>query len=72
LGEAKNAITPAISDGSAPRSMRVVDPMASVRSADCTAVYTGPGEMVLTRTPDGLNSAAQDRVNEARAAFVAL
>jgi hypothetical protein len=61
----EKAITSAISSTWAARPKIVVAPMASVCSADCTAVYTGPGAMVLTRTPAGLCSAAQERVNEA-------
>lgn len=35
------------------------------------SVPVGPGDMVLTRTPDGLNSAAHVRVSDSSAAFVA-
>ena len=34
-------------------------------------VWTGPAAMALTRTPEGLNSAAQERVIAARVALVA-
>jgi hypothetical protein len=34
-------------------------------------VYTGPGATAFTRTPAGLNSAAQARVNADIAALVA-
>jgi len=36
------------------------------------SVRVGPGETVLTRTPAGLSSAAQVRVRDSSAAFVAL
>src|SRR3989475_9034857 len=42
-----------------------------MRSGAAPPVYTGPGAMAFTRTPLGLNSAAQARVIDARAAFVA-
>ena len=42
-----------------------------MQSGAAPAVSTGPGAMALTRTPAGLNSAAQDRVIHARVALVA-
>src|SRR2546426_4181850 len=57
--------------GSAARCCSVVAPSASMRSGAAPPVYTGPGAMAFTRTPLGLNSAAQARVIDARAAFVA-
>src|SRR5258707_762300 len=51
-----------ISAGWAGRPMMVVAPRASMRSGAAPPVTTGPGAMALTRTPAGLNSAAQERV----------
>src|SRR5438034_6312240 len=42
-----------------------------VRSGAAPLVYTGPGATAFTRTPLGLNSAAQARANAAWAALVA-
>src|SRR5271155_488227 len=71
-GEARNATNGAISPGTAGLPSTVVAPKAWIRSAGTASVPTGPGATVLTRTPAGLNSAAQVRVIAANAAFVAL
>jgi hypothetical protein len=70
--QARKAITLAISPGWAARASRVVAPSASVRAGAAPLVRTGPAAMALTRTPAGLNSAAQERVIAARVALVAL
>ena len=64
-------MTPAISPGWAGRASRVVAPRAAMRSGAAPLVRTGPAAMALTRTPEGLNSAAQERVIAARVALVA-
>ena len=64
-------MTWAISPGWAARESRVEAPRASLRSSAAPAVSTGPAAMALTRTPEGLNSAAQERVIDARVALVA-
>jgi hypothetical protein len=64
-------MTSAISLGWAGRASGVVAPSASVRSGAVPPVSTGPAAMALTRTPAGLNSAAQERVIAARVALVA-
>jgi len=64
-------MTSAISSLCAARLSKVVSPSFSIRSGAAPFVNTGPGATALTRTPLGLNSAAQERVNEASAAFVA-
>ena len=64
-------MTLAISPGWAALASRVVAARASVRAARCTSVRTGPGATALTRTPAGLNSAAQERVIDAKVALVA-
>jgi hypothetical protein len=42
-----------------------------MRSRAAPGVYTGPGAIAFTRTPEGLNSAAQARVIDDMAPFVA-
>ena len=64
-------MTSAISPGSAGRASRVVAPSASMRAGAAPAVRTGPAAMALTRTPAGLNSAAQERVIAITVALVA-
>jgi hypothetical protein len=71
LGRGRKAITLAISSGWAARFMMVVSPTPWVTSAGWMPVYTGPEATVLMRTPARLYSAAQDRVIESSAAFVA-
>ena len=62
-------MTSAISSACAPRPSRVVSARASMRSDFSVVLNTGPGATALTRTPCGLNSAAHERVSEAKAAL---
>ena len=64
-------MTPAISSTCAARPSKVVVPSCSIRSALAPSLNTGPGAIVLIRTPDGLNSAAQARLIAVSAALVA-
>src|SRR3982074_1506776 len=64
-------MTSAISSTWAARPSNVVLPSCSIRSGLAPLVYTGPGATVLTRTPAGLNSAAQARDRAVSAALVA-
>ena len=69
-------MTSAISRGVATRPSAVVAPTCDAPSSPMVArtmsVRVGPGAIALTRTPDGLSSAAQVRVSDSIAALLAL
>src|ERR1700712_4072805 len=72
--EARNATAAATSAGSTTDPAGVVAVIASRtgRKAALPGVSVTPGATLLTRTPRGPNSAAQDRVSCSSAAFVAV